>query len=116
MALSRKDKFVYKRIANGLYKAMVASSIAMRDKYPGEKYHSDYGKLALKTRPHWEQVNETQFAFKGNIAINIDKNDSVLSIIKSVFVAEVRYVYEPDGDVDRYLEICEYGKSILDKK
>lgn len=116
MALSRKDKFVYKRIANGTYRAMIVSALAMREKYPGKKYYSDYGKLALETRPHWKRINETQFALKGNIAINIDKNDSIRKIIEGVFVTEVWHIYEPNCDVDRYLEICEYGKSILAKK
>lgn len=116
MALSRLDKFTYKRIVNGLYRAMVASALAMREKYPGKKYYSDYGKLALSTRPNWKQVSDTQFAYKGKTALNIDDTDSILSIIEGVFTAEVYTTYEPGCDVDRYLEICEYGKSVLAKK
>jgi hypothetical protein len=114
VSLSRIDKFTYKRIARGLFRTMLASSLAMRSKYPDKKYHSDYGKLALQTRPNWKQISETQFLYKDQTPINISKDSSVLSIIKSVYATEIYVTYEPGIDTDRYLEIIEYGNGVID--
>ncbi len=94
---------------------MATSALVMKDKYPGKKYHSDYGKLALDTRPHWKQVKDSQYRYKNEASINIEDGESILSIIKSVYATEVYVTYEPGSDVDRYLEIVDYGNQIIDK-
>lgn len=114
MGLSITEKIAYKRVARGIYRAMLVSAIAMESKFPGKKYPSDYGKLALLTRPNWKQVSETQFKYK-DVPMNIGDGDSIISITKSVFATELYGTGSIKNDLDLYSEIVKYGSSVLDK-
>lgn len=94
---------------------MSASALAERTRNPNAKYLSDYGKFALLSLPKWQQLTDSQFEYKGEYRVNINNDESILDIIKSVFVTELWANYAQNWDSDKYLEVCDYGKKVIDK-
>ena len=115
MSISKIEKFAFRRAAINLFRVMSASALAERTRNPNAKYLSDYGKFALLSLPKWQQLTDSQFEYKGEYRVNINNDESILDIIKSVFVTELWANYAQNWDSDKYLEVCDYGKKVIDK-
>jgi hypothetical protein len=69
---------------------MLITALALKDKFPVQKYCSDYAKLALSTRPGWTQFGESFFEHRSGLGFEIEKNQSLRQVVKSVVEIEIR--------------------------
>jgi hypothetical protein len=55
--LSSFEKLAIRKQTKGLYRTMLASVNALKDKFPDRKLESEYAEMALENRPHWKKVD-----------------------------------------------------------
>lgn len=109
------EKAIAKKIARGTYKAMSVSAIAMRNKFPEMKYHSDYAKLALEQRPKWHRVDNDTFSFNEDSKISIKPEDSIMDVIEKIYSTEMMFSYFRDIPTSERVELIGIGLEKLKK-